>query len=77
MVWEAKGVTLTQLVTASVGPADVHRFEPHLGHNWLSCGEFLVKSRHFGLPPCTSHKAKLEISLSRWLGRYTKVEYLQ
>ena len=26
------------------------RFEPHLGHNLLSCGVFLVKSRHFGLP---------------------------
>ena len=44
------GVTLAQLVKASVGQADVQRFEPHLGHNWLSCGVFLVKSRHFGLP---------------------------
>ena len=34
----------------SVGQADVQRFEPHLGHSWLSCGVFLVKSRHFGLP---------------------------
>ena len=42
--------TLAQLVKASVGQADVQRFEPHLGHNWLSCGVFLVKSRHFGLP---------------------------
>ena len=33
----------------SVSQADVHRFEPHLGHNWFSCGVFLVKSRHFGL----------------------------
>ena len=32
------------------GQADVQRFEPHLGHNLLSCGVFLVKSRHFGLP---------------------------
>ena len=49
---EAKtwGVTLAQLVKASVGQAGVQRFEPHLGHNWLSCGVFLVKSRHFGLP---------------------------
>ena len=46
----AQGVTLAQLVKASVGQADVHRFEPHLGHNWLSCGVFIVKSRHFGLP---------------------------
>ena len=38
------------LVKASVGQTDVQRFEPHLGHNWLSCGVFLVKSRHFGLP---------------------------
>ena len=44
------GVTLAQLVKASVGQADVRRFEHHLGHNWLSCGVFLVKSRHFGLP---------------------------
>ena len=44
------GVTVAQLVKASVGQADVHRFEPHLGRNWLSCGVFLVKSRHFGLP---------------------------
>ena len=43
------GVTLAQLVKASVGQADVQRFEPHLGHNWLSCSVFLVKSRHFGL----------------------------
>ena len=44
------GVMLAQLVKASVGQADVQRFEPHFGHNWLSCGVFLVKSRHFGLP---------------------------
>ena len=31
-----KGVTLAQLAKASVGQADVQRFEPHLGHNWLS-----------------------------------------
>ena len=47
---KSAGVTLAQLVKASVGQADVRRFEPHLGHNWLSCGVFLVKSRHFGLP---------------------------
>ena len=46
----ARGVKLAQLVKASVGQADVQRFEPHLGHNLLSCGVFLVKSRHFGLP---------------------------
>ena len=45
-----RGVTLAQLVKASVGQADVQRFEPHLGNNWLSYGVFLVKSRHFGLP---------------------------
>ena len=45
------GVTLAQLVKASVGQADVQRFEPHLGHNLLSCGvEFQLSSRHFGLP---------------------------
>ena len=55
MVWEGtqcqnKGVTLAQLVKASVGQADVQRFDSHLGYNWLCCGVFLVKSRHFGLP---------------------------
>ena len=44
------GVTLAQMVKAFVGQAGVQKFEPHLGHNWLSCGVFLVKSRHFGLP---------------------------
>ena len=49
---EAKtwGVTLAQLVKASVGQADVRRVEPRLRHNLLSCDVFLVKSRHFGLP---------------------------
>ena len=47
---QAWGVMLAQLVKASVGQADVQKFEPHLWHNWLSCGVFLVKSRHFGLP---------------------------
>ena len=74
----ARGVTLAQLVKASVGQADVQRFEPHLGHNnWLSCGVFLVKSRHFGLPLAQTIMAKLAISVSGWLGRYTNVEYLQ
>ena len=44
------GVTLAELVKASVGQTDVHSFEPHLGHNWLSCGVFIVKFRHFRLP---------------------------
>ena len=52
-------VTLAQLVKASVGQADVQRFEPHLGHNLLSCGVFLVKSRHFGLPLAQTIKAKI------------------
>ena len=72
-----KGVTLAQLVKASAGQADVQRFEPHLGHNWLSCGVFLVKSGHFGLPLAQTIMAKLAIFLSGWLGRYTNVEYLQ
>ena len=71
------GVTLAQLVKASVVQSDVWRFEPHLGHNLLSCGVFLVKSRHFGLPLAQTIMAKLAISLSGWLGRYTNVEYLQ
>ena len=41
---------LAQLVKASVRQAEVERFKPHLGYNWLGCGVFLVKSRHFGLP---------------------------
>ena len=44
------GVTLSQLVKSSVGQAYVQRFGPNLRPNWLSCGMFLVKSRHFGLP---------------------------
>ena len=44
------GFTLAKLVKASVGQADVQRFEPHFGHNWLRCGVFLVKFRHFGFP---------------------------
>ena len=68
---------LAQLVKASVGQADVQRFEPHLRHNLLSCGVFLVKSSHFGLPLAQNHKAKLAISLSGWLGRYTNMENLQ
>ena len=71
------GVTLAQLVKASVGQADIQRFEPHIGHNWLNYGVFLVKSRHFGLPLAQTIMAKLAISLSGWLGRYTNVEYLQ
>ena len=39
---EREGVTIAQLVKTSVGQADVQRFEPHLGHNWLSCGVFLA-----------------------------------
>ena len=42
------GVTLAQLVKASVGQADVQRFEPRLGHNWLSCGVFLVSPGTLG-----------------------------
>ena len=53
-----------QLVKASVGQADAQRFKPHLGHNLLSCGVFLVKSRHFGLPLAQTTMAKLAISLS-------------
>ena len=62
---------------ASVGQADVQRFELHFGHNWLSCGLFLVKTRHFRLTLAQTKMAKLAISLSGWLGRYANVEYLQ
>ena len=76
MVWEGtQGVTLAQLVKASVVKADIQGFEPHLGHNWLSCCVFLVTSRHFGLPLAQTLMAKLGISLSGWLRHYTNVEY--
>ena len=48
------GVTLAQLVKASVGQADVQRFEPHLGHNLLGCGVFQA----LWAPSGTNHKAK-------------------
>ena len=70
--------SLAQPVKASVGQADVQRFEPHLGHNWLSCGVHVsCKVQALMAPSGTNHKAKLAISLSGWLGRYTNVEYLQ
>ena len=74
---EVEGVTLAQLVKASVGQVDVQGFEPHLGHKWLSCGCVSCKVQALWAPSGTNHNAKLEISLSRWLGRYTNVEYLQ
>ena len=43
-----KGVTLAQPVKASVGQADIQRFEPHLWHNWLSCGVFSCKVKALG-----------------------------
>ena len=72
-----KGVTLAQLVKASVGQADVQRFEPHLGHNWLSLRCVSCKVQALWAPSGTNHKAKLAIFLSGWLDRYTNVEYLQ
>ena len=59
-----KGVTLAQLVKASVGQADVQRFESHLGHNWWSYGVFLVKSRHFGLPLAQTSRPNLQSLLA-------------
>ena len=54
-----KGVTLAQLVKASVGQADVQRFEPHLGHNLLSCGVFLVKVQALWAPSGTNHNGQI------------------
>ena len=48
-----KGVTLAQLVKAFVGQADV-----------LSCGLFLVKSRHFGLPVAQTIRANWQCLLA-------------
>ena len=47
---------LAQLVMSSASQADIQRFEPHL-YNWLSCGEFLVKSRHFVFPLAQAKRA--------------------
>ena len=74
MIYFITGVTLAQLVKASVGQADVQRLKPHLGHNRLSCDVFLVKSRHFGLPLTQTTVAKFAVSLCEWLGHYTNVE---
>ena len=73
---KTRGVALAQLVKASVGQADVQRFKPYLGHNWLSCG-VSSKVQALGLPLAQTIVAKLAISLRGWLGRYTNVEYLQ
>ena len=62
MEWTNKvplmGVTFAQLVKAYVGQADVQRFEPHLGHNWLSCG---VSCKHQVLwaPSGTNHNCQI------------------
>ena len=54
--------------------ANVQRFEPHLRHNWLSCGVFLVKSRHFGLPLVQTIRPNCQSLRKRtWRGRYTEV----
>ena len=73
----SKGVTLAQLVRASVGQADVQRFEPHLGHNWFELRCVSCKVQALWAPSGTNHKAKLAISLSGWLGRYSNMGYLQ
>ena len=52
------GVTLTQLVKVSVGQAVVQRFEPHLGHNLLSCICFLLSPGTLGAPSDTNHNGQ-------------------
>ena len=71
------GVTLAQLVKASVGQADVERFDHHLGHNLLTCGVFLVKSRHFGLPLAQTKRPNWQSLSAGVPSRYINVEYLQ
>ena len=71
------GVTLAQLVEASVGQADVKRFEPHLGYNWLSCGVLACKVQALWAPSGPILKVTLALFLNGWLGHYTNVEYLQ
>ena len=56
------------MVKASVGQADVQRFEPHLGHKLLSCGVFIVKSRHFGLPLAQTKRPNWQSLLEGGLG---------
>ena len=52
-----RGVTLAQLVKASVGQTDVQRFEPHLGHNCLSCG--VPKVQAIWAPSGTNHNGQI------------------
>ena len=54
----SSGVALAQLVKASDGQADVQRFEPHLGQNWLSCGVFL-KVQALWAPSGTNHNGQI------------------
>ena len=56
------GVTLAQLVDASVSQAD----------KCVYC-----KVQALWAPSGTNHEEKLAIFHSRWLGRYTNMEYLQ
>ena len=66
------GVTLAQLVKASVGQADVQRFEPTLGHNRVRCGVYFVRSRHFGLPLARTTRIKLAVSKQMALSLYKR-----
>ena len=46
-------------------------------HKLLSCGVFLVKFKPFGLILSQTIMAKLAISFSGWLGRFSNMKYLQ
>ena len=52
-----------------LGQADVQRLEPHLGHNWLSCGYVSCEVQALWASSGTKHKAKLAIFIEGWLGR--------
>ena len=69
------GVTLAQLVKASVGQADVQRFIRGSFAVELRCVSCKVQA--LSAPSGTNHKVELAISVSGWLGRYTNVEYFQ
>ena len=62
---QSGGVTLAQLVKASVGQAVVQRFEPHLGHNLLSCGVFLPLAQTIR-PNWQSRLAGGSVAIQKW-----------
>ena len=71
--FKRRGVTLAQLVKASVGQAEV-RASSRAQLVELRCVSCKVQA--IWTPCGTNHKAILVISIIGWLGRYTNVDYL-